>query len=125
MVNTQLIAGQYPFVAHCNHTIQAQSYLGHTGTGQPTLDPATIRQYRCYIEEVERTSFTVQGATDGIPYVAYILSIPINGTDAVPIHRTDKITVVNPSYITFRRFGTIKSYTDQFGNLHNIQITFE
>lgn len=128
MPNLRLQVDQLPWVALCNDVIQVTTLKGHNSEGQPVLDGTTTRQYRCYIQDNERTSWSDQMGTDGMPYVAYVLSIPLNGTDAVPIGKNEQMTVVTSNYVktgTIRRIGLIRSYPDQYGNLHNIAITFE
>lgn len=126
--NIQLQADLLPWVSLCHDVIQVTTLKGHDGNGKPVLDLTTTRQYKCYIQDNERVSWSEYAATDGMPYVAYVLSIPIGGTDAVPIRKNDQMTVVTSSYLvlnTTRRIGVIKSYQDQYGNLHNMAITFE
>lgn len=131
MTNTQAITEQYPWVHLCNHVIEVTTWKGHDAHGLPVLDPTTTRRYRCLIQDNETTSWSDIGGTDGMPYLAYILSIPITGLvidDIVPIRKNEQITVIAPSYLASekpRRVGTVKSYFDQYGNLHNIAITFE
>lgn len=128
MTNLQLQADQLPWVALCHDVIEVTTLLGHDGQGKPVPDPTTTRRYRCYIQDNERTSWSDQLANDGMPYVAYVLSVPIGQGDAVPIRSKEMMTVVTSSYVevgTSRRIGVIKSYQDQYGNLHNMAITFE
>lgn len=128
MVNLQLQADQLPWVALCNDVIEVTNWKGHDSGGRPILDSTTTRQYRCYIQNNERTSWATELGTDGFPYVAYVLSVPLNQGDAVPIISKAQMTVVKSSYVevgTIRRIGIIKSYPDQYGNLHNMAITFE
>src|SRR5262249_8540737 len=128
MTNLQLQADQLPWVALCHDIIEVTSYKGHLDTGQPGLDPTTTRRYRCYIQDNERTSWSEYAATDGSPFIAYTLSVPIGQGDALPIRKNEQMTVVASSYVdvgTIRRIGVIKSYQDQYGNLHNMAITFE
>lgn len=126
--NLQLQADLLPWVSLCHDVIQVTTLTGHDSNGKPVPNPATARQYRCYIQDNERTSWNEYAGTDGMPYVAYILSIPIGGTDAVPIRSNEQMTVVTSNVVetnTTRRIGVIKSYQDQYGNLHNMAITFE
>lgn len=129
MTNTRLITDLSAFVPLCHDVIQVTSFSGaHTADGKPVLNMATQRSYRCYIQNNERTSWNDYSATDGMPYVAFVLSIPIGQGDALAIHKTEQMSVTTSSYVptpTIRRIGTIKSYQDQFGNLHNMAITFE
>lgn len=126
--NLRLQADLLPWITLCNDVIEVTTLQGHDGHGKPVLDPTTARQYRCYIQYNERTTWSEYGATDGMPYVAYTLSIPIGQEDAVPIRKNEQMTVMASSFVetgTSRRIGVIKSYPDQYGNLHNMAITFE
>lgn len=128
MVNLQLQSDQLPWVSLCHDVIEVTDFKGHDSGGRPILDVTTTRRYRCYIQNNERTSWSTELGTDGFPYVAYTLSIPIGKGDAVPIVSKSQMTVVVSSYVeigTLRRIGIIKSYPDQYGNLHNMAITFE
>lgn len=126
--NLQLQADLLPWISLCHDVIEVTSWSGHTSNGKPVLDGSTTRQYRCYIQDNERTSWSQYQATDGMPYIAYVLSVPIGQGNAVPIRSKEQMTVVTSSYVTTgtqRRIGIIKSYQDQYGNLHNMAITFE
>lgn len=131
MTNQLAINEQSPWVHLCNHTIEVTNWSGHEPHGLPILDPTTTRRYRCFIQENETTSWSDIGGTDGMPYLAYVLSVPITGSitdDVVPIRKNSQMTVIVPTYLASekpRRIGTIKSYSDQYGNLHNIAMTFE
>ena len=128
MANQQLQADQLPWIALCHDIIEVTTFKGRDSGGRPVLDPTTTRQYRCYIQDNQRVSWTDQIGTDAEPYIAYVLSIPIGQGDAVPIERNEQMVVVASSYVktgTNRRIGIIKSYQDQYGNLHNMAITFE
>lgn len=126
--NQQLQADLLPWVELCHDVIEVTTWKGHASNGSPTLDTTTTRQYKCYIQDNERTSWSDFSATDGMPYIAYVLSIPLGQFDAVPIRKNSQMTVVTSKVVdtgTIRRLGVIKSYQDQYGNLHNMAITFE
>jgi hypothetical protein len=126
--NLQLQADLLPWVSLCHDVIEVTDWKGHTDNGAAVLDPTTTRQYRCYIQNNDRTSWNEYAATDGMPYISYTLSIPIGQTDAVPIRSKSQMTVITSNLVetgTIRRIGVIKSYPDQYGNLHNMAITFE
>lgn len=128
MVNQQLQTDLLPWISLCHDVIEVTTLKGNDGQGIPVLDGTTTRRYRCYIQDNERLSWTDQIGTDGVPYVAYILSVPLGQGDAVPIRKNEQMTVVTSSYVqtgVVRRIGVIKSYQDQYGNLHNMAITFE
>lgn len=126
--NTELIAALYPFVLVANHIVEVTSYNAKDAYGTRALDGSTTRQYQCLLQNNEETRWNTQSATDSFPYVAYILSVPINGSDAVPIRVEEQFTIVEPSYwgpSTPRRLGTVKSYFDQYGFLFCMTATFE
>lgn len=126
--NTELIAALYPFVLVANHIVQVTSYSAKDAYGTRVLDGSTTRQYRCLLQNNEETKWNTQSATDSFPYVAYILSVPIGQTDAVPVRVEEQFTIVQPSYWgvdTPRRLGEVKSYFDQYGNLFCMTATFE
>jgi hypothetical protein len=127
--NNLLLAGQATFLKDMNHVIEVVTYSeSHDNYGNRTLSLSDARQYKCLIQQNEDTKWTTTGSVDTFPYVAYVLSIPINGVDAVPIAVEEQITVINPVYMaskTPRRLGVIKSYPDQYGNLFVMTITFE
>lgn len=128
MANLQLQADLLPWVSLCHDVIEVTSWKGHDDNGRQILDPTTTRQYRCYIQNNERTSWNVEVANDGTPYKAYVLSVPLNMGVAVPIRRDEQMKVVASSYMelgTVRRIGLVNCYQDQYGNLHNMEITFE
>lgn len=128
MVNLQLQADLLPWIALCHDVIEVTTFKGHDSGGRPVLDTTTTRQYRCYIQDNDRTSWSMELGVDGLPYVAYVLSVPIGRGDAAPIKSNEQMTVVSSSCVdigTQRRIGVIKSYQDQYGNLHNMAITFE
>src|SRR5215469_4012319 len=113
MTNLQLQADQLPWVALCHDVIEITDWKGHTDNGVAVLDLTTTRQYKCYIQDNERTSWSEYSATDGMPYIAYILSVPIGQGDAVPIRSKSQMKVVSSSVVqtgTIRRIGVIKSY---------------
>jgi hypothetical protein len=132
-VNQRLLSDLVRWYPRCNHVIQVTSYSGaHDNQGNRQLDTATARQYRCLIQSKEDTSWATAGATDDWPFVAYILSVPINGfpntnslwTDAYPIHKEEQLQVITPSYITLRFIGRVMSSFNEWGDLHNIMVTF-
>jgi len=128
MANQQLQADQLPWINLCHDVIEVTTWKGHDAGGRPTLDLTTTRQYRCLIQNNERTSWSPELGTDGEPYVAYVLSIPIGQGDAVPIRKNEQMKVVTSNFVTvntIRRIGIFKSYPDQYGYLHNMAITFE
>lgn len=127
MTNIRLQVDLSAFIDLCNARLQVTTVTGHDGNGRPILDTTTTRTYRCYIQANERTSWSDREATDGMPNVAYVLSVPVNQSDAVPIRKNDQMEILAPSSYAgiIRRIGTIKSYEDQYGNLHNMAITFE
>lgn len=131
--NNRLLADLVRYYPRCNHVIQVTSYSGaHDNQGNRQLNTNTARQYRCLIQSIERTSWNVSEATDSWPFVAYILSIPINGfpsqssqyTDAYPIHKEEQFQVITPGYLVLRTIGTVKSSYNEWGDLHNIMVTF-
>lgn len=126
--NSPLLAGQSFFLPLMNHSISVSSYNARDQFGNRGIDGTTTRQYKCYIQNNENTRWATSGATDALPYVAYVLSTPIGQSEAVPIRVEEQITVIQPSYLasdTPRRMGTIKSYFDDYGNLFCYAITFE
>jgi hypothetical protein len=130
MVNTELISSQSAFLLNMHDTIQVTSYTGgHDGFGKriDTTDPSKIRVYNCLIQDNEDTNWTVGTSTDRMPYVAYVLTVPVGGTDAYPIRTQEEMEVLSPSYLagTIRRLGTIKTYPDQYGNRFVQWMTFE
>lgn len=129
MSNTLLQTGQATFLKDMNHVIEVVAYAsGHDNYGNRIIDSGTSRQYRCLIQQNEDTKWSNAGSVDSFPFVAYVLSIPIDGSDAVPIRVEEQITVLAPSFMassTPRRLGTIRSYPDQYGNLFDMTVTFE
>ena len=131
MVNTELITAQSTFLLDMHHTIQVTTYLGHDGFGKRALstDPAKTRTYNCLIQPNERTAWNVAAATDALPYIAYVLTVPVGGTDAYPIRVEERITVVHSGNDeldgTVRRMGLVKTYPDQYGNNFVMTVTFE
>lgn len=128
MSNLALLTHQAYFVPLMNHVIQVVSYSARDDYGTRITNPATSRQYRCLLQQNEDTSWNVAASVDALPYIAYVLSTPINGTDAVPIRAEEQMTIIAPSYwasATPRRLGTVKSYNDQYGNLFCYSVTFE
>jgi hypothetical protein len=128
MTNQNLLNNQSPWLAVMHQTIQAESIKGYDGYGKAILDPTTVRTYRCYVTETHRMDWSVEGTTESLPYTAYILTVPITGpvqNDVVPILETDVLQVLTPVVIPIRRFGLVNTYTDQFGNRHNIEIRFQ
>lgn len=129
MTNSLLLASQAIFLVDMHHVISVTSYgAGHDNSGRRVLDPSTTRQYHCLLQNNENTRWNVSSATDDFPYVAYVLSTPIGQGDAVPIRVEEQMTVITPSIWTSstpRRLGNIRSYFDQYGNLHNMAITFQ
>lgn len=130
MANVRLQADQLPWVPLCNHVIEVTTWKGRGANGEPILDPTTTRQYRCLIQNTDTSTWNQQGVTDGNPYSAYVLSIPITGPvtdDAVPISNHEQVTIIQPTYLagTVRRMGTVEHYPDQYGNLHNMRFTFQ
>lgn len=126
--NQQLLAAQYLYLQNMHHVIEVTTWSGHDNYGKPTLDPTTTRRYNCYLQTNETTRWNTDSATDAFPYVAYVLSVPIGGSDAVPIRREEQVTVITPSYwesSTPRRLGKIQGYFDQYGNLFVQQFSFE
>lgn len=129
MPNNLLLASQAIFLVDMHHVIQVTSYgTGHDNNGARLLDNSTTRQYNCLLQNNENTRWNNQSATDDFPYVAYVISTPIGQGDAVPIRAEEQMTIVTPTYwgpSTPRRLGTVKSYFDQYGNLHNMTLTFQ
>lgn len=128
--NTALISYQSLYVPLCNHVIQVTSWSStkRDSFGKAVLDGSTTRQYRCLLQINDGTKWGISSATDNFPYVAYVLSVPINGEDAVPIRVEEQVTVVTPSYWaseTPRRLGKIQSYSDEHGNHFAMVFTFE
>jgi hypothetical protein len=131
MVNTELISAQSVFLLDMHHTIQVVTYAGHDAYGKRQLstNPSQTRQYNCLIQPNERTSWTVGTSTDGLPYIAYVLTVPIGGTDAYPIRAEEQITVIHSGNDeldgTVRRMGLVKTFPDQYGNNFVMTVTFE
>lgn len=131
MVNTELISAQSVFLLDMHHVIQVTAFSGHDEYGKRALsaDPAKTRQYNCLIQPNERTAWNVATSTDALPYIAYVLTVPINGTDAYPIRNEEQITVVHSGSSeldgTIRRLGLIKTFPDQYGNAFVMTVTFE
>jgi hypothetical protein len=127
--NQGLTAYQSLYAPLCNHVIQVESWSGgHDNYGKPVLDPSTSRQYKCLLQMNEQTRWGTQSATDEFPYMAYVLSVPIGQTDAVPIRAEEQVTVVSPAYWasdTPRRLGKIQTYFDQYGNTFVMVFAFE
>lgn len=127
--NPGLISAQSLYLELCKHVIQVETWSGaHDNYGKPQLNAATTRQYNCLLQMNEGTRWNNVSATDEFPYIAYVLSVPIGGNDAVPIRVEEQMTVVTPSYwasSTPRRLGRIQTYPDQFGNMFAMVITFE
>jgi len=131
MTNTELIAAQSVFLLDMHHQIQVVTYSGHDGYGKRALstDPTKTRTYNCLIQPNERTAWTVGTSTDGLPYIAYVLTVPVNGSDAYPIRAEEQITVLHSGSSeldgTVRRMGLVKTYPDQYGNAFVMTVTFE
>jgi hypothetical protein len=117
------------FLPVANHVIEVETYKGRDPFGTRQLDPTTVRQYSCYIQYNERTAWNVEQAVDGMPYIAYVLSIPIGQTTAFPIRVEEQLTIIsaaNPDLDgTTRRLGTVKTYSDQYGDNAVYTVTFE
>lgn len=131
MVNTELISAQSVFLLDMHHVIQVTTFAGHDEYGKRALssDPTKTRQYNCLIQPNERTAWSVAAATDALPYIAYVLTVPVNGTDAYPIRVEEQITVITSGSSelngTIRRMGVIKTFPDQYGNAFVMTVTFE
>lgn len=127
MTNTELLNALGSFIPVANHVVQVASYSGLDKYGSRALNSATTRQYRCLIQNNESTRWNVQSGTDDFPYLAYMLSVPIGQSDAVPVRVEEQFSVVTPSYwasSTPRTLGEIKSYFDEYGNLFCMTATF-
>jgi hypothetical protein len=127
---SELINAQAAFLIDAHHQIQVSTYTGgHDAYSKRvvTTDPSEIRTYNCLIQPNEGTDWTVASSTDKFPYIAYVLSIPVGGTDAYPIRAEEQIQVLEPAYLTglTRRLGLVKTYPDQYGNIFVQTITFE
>lgn len=131
MTNTELINAQATFLLDMHHIVQVVTYAGHDGYAKRQLstDPAKTRRYNCLIQPNERTAWNVASATDALPYIAYVLTVPIGGTDAYPIRVEEQITVITSGNDeldgTVRRMGMVKTFPDQYGNNFVMTITFE
>lgn len=131
MTNVELINAQSIFLLDMHHQIQVVTYAGHDGYGKRQLstDPTKTRTYNCLIQPNERTAWTVGTSTDALPYIAYVLTVPVNGTDAYPIRVEEQMTVVSSGAGeingTVRRMGNIRTFPDQFGNAFVMTVTFE
>lgn len=128
---TELQSAQGAFLLDMHHVIQVTTYSGHDAYGKRQLstDPAQTRQYNCLIQLNERTSWNVSSDTDDLPYIAYVMTIPLGGSQPYAIRAEEQISVItygDPEMDgTVRRMGTVKSYPDQYGNLFVQTVTFE
>lgn len=129
MTSTALLNGLATFFGVANHVIEVTNYKGKDSFGKRLLDNTSTRQYRCYIQPNERTAWNNYAATDGLPYIAYVLSVPLNGTLPVLVRVEDQVTIVQAGNTDLdgqvRRLGTVKTYSDQYGNNFVFTITFE
>jgi hypothetical protein len=128
---TELQSAQGAFLLDMHHVIQVTTYDGKDqyGTRRLSSDPAKTRQYTCLIQLNERTAWAVSSDTDDLPYIAYVMTIPIGGSATYAIRAEEQISVVTYADTgmegTVRRMGTIKSYPDQYGNLFVQTVTFD
>lgn len=131
MTNLELIAAQSIFLRDMHHIIEVTTYLGHDAYSKRQLstNPAQKRQYNCLIQPNERTAWNIQTSTDALPYIAYVLTVPINGTDSYPIRVEEQIKVIHSGDGeldgTIRRMGSLRTFPDQYGNNFVMTITFE
>jgi hypothetical protein len=128
---TELQSAQSIFLQDMYHVIEVTTYSGKDAYGKRQLstDPAETRQYNCLIQVNERTSWNITSDTDDLPYMAYVMTIPIGGTVPYPIRVEEQVSVVtyaDPNLEgVVRRMGRIQSYPDQYGNLFTQTFTFE
>jgi hypothetical protein len=128
--NPGLIAYQSIYTPLCNHVVEVTSWssIKKDNYGKPILDMSTTRRYKCLLQMNDETKWTNSGATDDFPYIAYVLSVPIGGTDAVPIRVEEQVTVITPAFwasATPRRLGKIQTYPDEHGNMFVMVFGFE
>jgi hypothetical protein len=128
---TELQSAQAIFLQDMYHVLEVVTYAGTDAYGKRLLstNPEQTRQYNCLIQINERTANNVSAYTDDLPYIAYVMSIPIGGTAPYPIRVEEQISVVtygDPALEgKIRRLGRIASYPDQYGNVFTQTITFE
>lgn len=126
---SDLLSAQGLYAQFMKHVIEVTSWgTGRDDHGKPVLDTSTTRRYTCLVQPNEATRWGTPGATDELPYIAYVLTVPIGQSEPVPIRVEEQITVVNPVYLasdTPRRMGRVQTYPDQFGNMFVVVVTFE
>lgn len=94
--------------------------------GQPALDPALEREYRCLLDVAEITTRTVDGTSVTVSLTAYVRAVPIGLEAPWEIKEDDKVVVIVPEDWDQpdRPLISVARHYDETGECHNMTLRF-
>lgn len=108
------------------HIITVKNKLPADDYGEDVYDDASLRQYRCLVDDSTTTTRSVDGDSVSIALTTYVNSVPIGQDDAVAIPEDAYVEFTPPplGQPKTRPLHSIESHYWKDGSLHNQVLRF-
>lgn len=108
------------------HVITVKNKLPADDYGEDTYDEASLRQYRCLVDDSTTTTRTADGESVSVTLTTYVNSVPIGESFAIPIPEDAYVEFTPPpnGQPKTRPLKSIESHYWKDGTLHNQVLRF-